>query len=157
MTPIKQNRGAISSITPSQTMKTVQFAFAILAGASAVSLLSAPSIRAQTGAQMAIPAAVNDPLAVKRAFNLARDTGIKMNGGLNKYRPGRCMFDSAINNRCLAQRDASGMVFHFPGGSPGWEETGRPPTVVTILRVAPDGRSVKQKIYNGAPRPAIPR
>ena len=138
-------------------MKTARLAFAVLAGASAISLLNAPSMKAQTRAQMAIPASNNDPLAVKRGFNLARDTGIKMNGGLNQYRPARCMFDSAINNRCLAQHDASGMVFHFPGGSPGWEETGKPPTVVTILQVAPDGRSVTQQIYNGAPREVMPR
>ena len=138
-------------------MKTAQLAFALLAGASAISLLNAPSMEAQTRAQMAMPAPINDPLAVKRAFNLARDTGIKMNGGLSQYRPARCMFDSAINNRCLAQRDASGMVFHFPGGSPGWEEAGKPPTVVTILQVAPDGRSVTQQIYNGAPREVMPR
>ena len=138
-------------------MKTARLAFAVLAGASAISLLNAPSMKAQTRAQMAIPASINDPLAVKRGFNLARDTGIKMNGGLSQYRPARCMFDSAINNLCLAQRDASGMVFHFPGGSPGWEETGKPPTVVTILQVAPDGRSVTQQIYNGAPREVMPR
>ena len=138
-------------------MKTAQLAFALLAGASAISLLNAPSMEAQTRAQMAMPAPINDPLAVKRAFNLARDTGIKINGGLSQYRPARCMFDSAINNRCLAQRDASGMVFHFPGGSPGWEEAGKPPTVVTILQVAPDGRSVTQQIYNGAPREVMPR
>ena len=138
-------------------MKTARLAFAVLAGASAISLLNAPSMKAQTRAQMAIPASNNDPLAVKRGFNLARDTGIKMNGGLSQYRPARCMFDCAINNRCLAQRDASGMVFHFPGGSPGWEETGKPPTVVTILQVAPDGRSVTQQIYNGAPREVMPR
>ena len=138
-------------------MKTARLAFAVLAGASAISLLNAPSMKAQTRAQMAVPASINDPLAVKRGFNLARDTGIKMNGGLNQYRPARCMFDSAINNRCLAQHDASGMVFHFPGGSPGWEETGKPPTVVTILQVAPDGRSVTQQIYNGAPREVMPR
>ena len=138
-------------------MKTAQLAFALLAGASAISLLNAPSMKAQTRAQMAVPASINDPLAVKRAFNLARDTGIKINGGLSQYRPARCMFDSAINNRCLAQRDASGMVFHFPGGSPGWEEAGKPPTVVTILQVAPDGRSVTQQIYNGAPREVMPR
>ena len=138
-------------------MKTTRLAFAVLAGASAISLLNAPSMKAQTRAQMAVPASINDPLAVKRAFNLARDTGIKINGGLSQYRPARCMFDSAINNRCLAQRDASGMVFHFPGGSPGWEEAGKPPTVVTILQVAPDGRSVTKQIYNGAPREVMPR
>ena len=137
-------------------MKTVRLAFAFLAVSTTVSLLSASSIKAQTGANPATPAPINNPLAIKRAFNLARDTGIKINGGLSNYRPARCMFDSTVNNRCLAKRDASGMVFHFPGGSPGWQEAGRPPTIVTILRVAPDGRSVIQQIYNGPPGQAMP-
>jgi hypothetical protein len=120
------------------------------------SFLNAPA-HAQMNAPMTAPAAASDPLALKRGFNLARDTAIRLNGGLSEYRPARCMYDSSINNRCLAQRDASGMVFHFPGGAPGWQEAGTPPTVVTILRVAPDGRAITQQIYNGPPRTAGPR
>ena len=138
-------------------MKPFQLAFAVIAGASAFTLMSAPEIKAQTSAQLAVPAPVKDPLAIKRGFNLARDTGIKMNGGLGKYRPAQCMFAGIKSNRCLAQLDASGMVFHFPGGAPGWQQFGEPPTIVTILRVAPDGRSVTEVIYNGAPREEMPR
>ena len=104
-----------------------------------------------------IPAPTNDPMAVKRGLNLARGTAIRLNGGLNQYRPARCMFASSVNNRCLAQKDDSGMVFHFPGGAPGWEETGTPPTIVTILKVAPDGRAITQQIYNGPPGNIVPR
>lgn len=146
-------------------MKAFLLVSSTLVGVSAASLTGAPTLQAQAVAQtaapaaapMAMPAPANDPLAIKRAFNLARDTGIKLNGGLGQYRPARCMYDSAVNNRCLAQRDASGMVFHFPGGAPGWQETGAAPTVVTILRVAPDGRAVTQQIYNGPPSGAMPR
>ena len=138
-------------------MKPFRLAFAILAGVSAFTLASAPTIKAQTSAPMAMPAPVKDPLAIKRGFNLARDTGIKMNGGLGKYRPAQCMFAGIKSNRCLAQLDATGMVFHFPGGAPGWQQAGEPPTIVTILRVSPDGRSVTETIYNGAPREMMPR
>ena len=101
-------------------MKTVRLAFAFLAVSTTVSLLSASSIKAQTGANPATPAPINNPLAIKRAFNLARDTGIKINGGLSNYRPARCMFDSTVNNRCLAKRDAyphtleGTIIFHSP-------------------------------------------
>ena len=101
--------------------------------------------------------AQTDPLAPKRALNLARDTAIRINGGLSNYRPGRCMYRGIANNPCLAQRDASGFIFHFPGGQPGWQESGTPPTQVTVLRVSPDGRTITQTIHNGSlTHPATP-
>ena len=101
--------------------------------------------------------AQTDPMAPKRALNLARDTAIRINGGLSNYRPGRCMYKGIANNPCLAQRDASGFIFHFPGGKPGWQESGTPPTQVTVLRVSPDGRAITQTIHNGSlAHPATP-
>ena len=101
--------------------------------------------------------AQTDPMAPKRALNLARDTAIRINGGLSNYRPGRCMYKGITNNPCLAQRDASGFIFHFPGGKPGWQESGTPPTQVTVLRVSPDGRAITQTIHNGSlAHPATP-
>ena len=94
--------------------------------------------------------AQTDAMAPKRALNLARDAAIRMNGGLSNYRPGRCMYQGIANNPCLAQRDATGFIFHFPGGQPGWQESGTPPSQVTVLRVAPDGRSITQTIHNGS-------
>ena len=108
-------------------------------------LLLSPSLGLPAPAQ-----AQTDSMAPKRALNLARDTAIRMNGGLAKYRPGRCMYKGVSNNPCLAQRDASGFIFHFPGGQPGWQESGTPPSQVTVLRVAPDGRSITQTIHNGS-------
>lgn len=107
-------------------------------------LLLSPALTLSSPSQ-----AQTDTNAPKRALNLARDTAIRMNGGLSNYRPGRCMYQGVSNNRCLAQRDASGFIFHFPGGQPGWQESGAPPTKVTVLRVSPDGRSITQNIYNG--------
>ena len=93
--------------------------------------------------------AQTDAMAPKRALNLARDTAVRLNGGLSKYRPARCMHQSITNNPCLAQRDADGFVFHFPGGHPGWQEAGTPPSQVTVLRVSADGRAITQTIHNG--------
>jgi len=42
----------------------------------------------------------------------------------------------------LTKRDASGFEFRFIGGPPGWEVLGLPPTVMPIVLIAPDGRSV---------------
>ena len=94
--------------------------------------------------------AQTDSMAPKRALNLARDTAIRMNGGLSNYRPGRCMYQGIANNPCLAERDATGFIFHFPGGQPGWQEAGMPPSQVIVLRIAPDGRSITQTIHNGS-------
>ena len=51
-----------------------------------------------------------DQMASRRAINMARDTAIRLNGGLSMYRPGSCMFKTAKNNPCLVQSDASGFV-----------------------------------------------
>ena len=39
-----------------------------------------------------------EPLAARRAINLARGTAVSLNGGLGQYRPGTCMFASAMGN-----------------------------------------------------------
>ena len=82
------------------------------------------------------------PTASKRAINLARGTAAKSNGGLRLYHPARCMYGNPTNNPCLTKRDANGFEFRFPGGPPGWEVLGLPPTVESIVLIAPDGRSV---------------
>ena len=40
----------------------------------------------------------------------------------------------------------------FNGGSPGWQEAGRPPTVETEILVSEDGDSIIDVVYNGSPR-----
>ena len=133
---------------PFTTMKTQSLlAFASIASISCTSLsISAPALAQASGQFNQV---TPDSLAIKRALNLARDTGIRLNGGLSKYRPARCMFDSISKNRCLAQVNTSGIIFHFPGGPPGWQESGKQPTLVTVLLISPDGRSLRQQIYNG--------
>ena len=86
------------------------------------------------------------PLAAKRAINLARGTAIQLNGGLSQYRPGNCMFTSTVENPCIIQADDSGFEFRIPGRAPGWEQNSEKPTVLTIVRIATDGRSVLEEI-----------
>ena len=78
----------------------------------------------------------------KRAINLARGTGAAANGGLRLYHPARCMYMAPTNNPCLTKSDANGFEFRFLGGPPGWEVLGLPPTVESIVLIAPNGRSV---------------
>jgi len=93
------------------------------------------------------------PHGAVRALNLARQTAVQLNGGLGRYHPAACMFQSAdADNPCLIARTAKGYTFRFQGGSPGWQTLGQPPTLETEIQVAPDGRSVKRLIYNGAIR-----
>jgi len=93
------------------------------------------------------------PAAQIRALNLARNTAVTENGGLGSYRPQPCMFNtSAGGGECLTQNTSNGYTFSFLGGKPGWPENGSQPTTETEIQIAPDGRSVQQIVYNGAPR-----
>ena len=84
----------------------------------------------------------SDPLAAKRALNLARGTAVALNGGLSQYRPSSCMFRTAAGNPCITRADHSGIEFTIPGGQPGWEESGEQPTILTVVLISPDGRAV---------------
>lgn len=93
------------------------------------------------------------PFNEVRALNLARNTGVILNGGLTVYRPAACMFTtSAPGNPCIIRRGPDGFVFRFLGGPPGWQVENLAPTRETELLVAPDGRTVSRVIYNGDPR-----
>lgn len=93
------------------------------------------------------------PFSAVRAVNLARGTAIARNGGLGIYHPAQCMYETAsAGNQCLIRTDADGYLFRFLGGAPGWQQLGLPATVETEVLIAPDGRSVVQMFYNGAPR-----
>jgi hypothetical protein len=89
-----------------------------------------------------------DPLAARRAINLARGTAVSLNGGLSQYRPASCMFASALNNTCISQADNQGIEFRIPGGPPGWEQNDEEPSVITVVIIAPDGRSVLESTNN---------
>ena len=88
-----------------------------------------------------------------RAVNVARQWAINQNGGLSVYVPAKCMFDTGNGGgSCLVQNNNQGYVFRFLGGSPGWQQYGRPATTLTEIQVSPDGRRVVNVGYNGTPR-----
>lgn len=93
------------------------------------------------------------PVEAVRAINVARTRAVAINGGLQVYRPARCMFATAApSNPCIVSSGSDGFLFRFLGGPPTWEEKNLPPTVETEIRVSPDGRQVEQVIFNGPPR-----
>lgn len=113
-----------------------------------------------SGAAQAQPAV---PASAVRAINLARTTAIAQNGGLSRYRPAQCMFQTANTaNPCLINapddnnngngNNNNTYVFRFQGGAPGWQQQNQRPTVESEITVSADGRSVLQVNYNGSPR-----
>lgn len=84
----------------------------------------------------------NNPLAARRAINLARGSVISFNGGLRIYRPGLCMFTSAVDNPCLTHASVEGFQFQVPGGEPGWEQMNQEPKTITRVWISGDGRSI---------------
>lgn len=96
------------------------------------------------------------PTASKRAINLARGAATASNGGLRIYHPARCMYLNPTNNPCLTKRDGDGYEFRFKGGSPGWEAIGIPPTIESIVLIAPDGRSVVAESHEKIKEASLP-
>ncbi|MEB3321569.1 MAG: hypothetical protein VKI81_01975 [Synechococcaceae cyanobacterium] len=112
-------------------------------GIAAALALGIPPVRAQSDATF----------SGVRALNLARNRAVKLNGGLGIYRPAACMFSTEWGGSgCLVRRDAEGFLFRFLGGPPGWEQLGKPANRETEILISPDGRSVVEVRYNGAPR-----
>ena len=89
-----------------------------------------------------------DARSIQRSVNLARDTAIRINGGLSQYRPAGCMFKGSDQNPCIARSGPQGILFEIPGGPPGWEEARALPSIMTVLLISPDGRSLLQTISN---------
>lgn len=57
------------------------------------------------------------PVEAVRAINMARTRAVKINGGLQAYRPASCMFATADpDNPCLISNDSDGFIFRFMGG-----------------------------------------
>ena len=88
--------------------------------------------------------------ARQRAINLARNTVVRLNGGLTRYMPAACMFSSGgSGGSCLVSSTNQGFLFRFNGGAPGWQQLGKPPTISSEILISPDGRTVTQLIHNG--------
>jgi len=143
---------------PLSLSKVLTIAAMGLAAAGPLNLLG-------SGSALAQPAV---PTSAIRAINLARTTAIAQNGGLSRYRPAQCMFQTAnAENPCLINSPDGGgnnnardnrnnnsntYVFRFQGGAPGWQQLNQRPSVETEITVSADGRNVVQVNYNGAPR-----
>lgn len=116
--------------------------------------IAALLIGAAVGASpLAVHAQFSDSNSRVRAVNLARNKAIQLNGGLTVYSPAACMFNTdAGGSDCLIRSNAQELVFRFPGGVPGWQQTNTPPTVETEIKVSADGREILAVPYNGPPR-----
>jgi hypothetical protein len=86
-----------------------------------------------------------------RAANLARMKAEQLNGGLTQYFPANCMYAQG-GGKCMVQSNASGYLFQFLGGPPGWEGNKQAATLQTKILIAPDGRTVTSVLYNGVPQ-----
>jgi hypothetical protein len=122
----------------------MQFHVMGLAAGFAAALLTTP---------LALEVRAQVPVNEVRALNFARNTGVRLNGGLTVYQPQDCMFTtSAPSNPCRIRSDKQGFTYRFLGGPPAWQINGLPPTLETELKVSLDGTSLVKLIYNGAPR-----
>lgn len=129
-------------------------------------LVTMPPIRSVRGALLSAvllaalpPLVAGGPVSAQvsdanvRAVNTARNWAVNANGGLSVYVPASCMFETANGGGpCLINNTPQGFVFRFAGGTPGWQVEGRPPSLETQIQISPDGRSVVNVPYNGAPR-----
>ena len=110
-------------------------------------------LAAGTALLSALPALSQVSDSNVRAVNVARQWAINQNGGLSVYVPAQCMFETANGGgSCLVQNNNQGYFFRFLGGSPGWQQYGRPASTLTEIQVSPDGRNVVNVSYNGTPR-----
>ncbi len=101
---------------------------------------TAPSNGAST------PTSIADQDAfLSKARNIARQTVIKANGGLDKYRPDASMFGPAAKSPHVKNADG-GLTFTFKGGSPGSTAM----TIESVVTVSSTGSASIQ--YNGPVR-----
>jgi len=99
----------------------------------------------------ALPASAEMSLSQIRAANLARMEAERINGGLSNYFPANCMHQKG-GGSCMVNAGPNGFLFDFLGGAPGWEVNKQAATKETRILISPDGSSVVNVEYNGAPR-----
>jgi len=106
---------------------------------------------ALAAALVAVPAQAQMALSQIRAANLARMEAERLNGGLSQYFTADCMHQKG-GGSCMVNAGPNGYLFNFLGGPPGWEVNRQAATVQTRILISPDGSSVANVEYNGAPR-----
>ena len=114
--------------------------------------LSALALGAALASGLAtLPASAELSMNQIRAANLARMQAETINGGLSKYFTANCMHQKG-GGSCMVNAGPNGFLFNFLGGPPGWEVTKQAATKETRILISPDGTSVVNVEYNGAPR-----
>ena len=106
---------------------------------------------ALTGSMAALPALAQMDISQIRAANLARMEAERINGGLSQYFTANCMHQKG-GGSCMVSSGPNGYLFDFLGGPQGWEVTNQPATRETRILISPDGTSILNVEYNGAPR-----
>lgn len=101
----------------------------------------------QPSLEQPINSEISDPLFFGRAQNLARQTTIKINGGLSKYRPAPAAFGPAIQASHIKNENGS-ITFTIYGGALGYTV----PTQETVVTVVPNNSVFVH--YNGPIRVA---
>ena len=66
------------------------------------------------------------------------------------------MYGNPTHNPCLTKRDGNDFGFRFPGGPPVWEVLGLPPTLESIVLIAPNGRLVIAESHEDFSGGALP-
>ncbi len=105
---------------------------------------NAPSNNSSQGTSFAASTADQDAF-LSKARNIARQTAIKENGGLDRYRPEASMFGPSGQSPYVKNADGS-VTFTFKGGSPGATVM----TVESVVTVNTAGSPTVQ--YNGPVR-----
>ena len=98
-----------------------------------------------------LPASAEMSLNQIRAANLARMEAERINGGLSNYFTANCMHQKG-GGSCMVNAGPNGYLFDFLGGAPGWEVNKQAATKETRILISPDGTTVINVEYNGAPR-----
>ena len=106
---------------------------------------------ALTSGLAALPASAEMSLSQIRAANLARMEAERINGGLSQYFTANCMHQKG-GGSCMVNAGPNGFLFNFLGGPPGWEVNKQAATKETRILISPDGTSLVNVEYNGAPR-----
>ena len=125
--------------------------FSRFQGTLAATLLGSFTTSLALGLPLSPPVLAQVSHSQIRAANLARMEAEQLNGGLTRYFPANCMYAQGGGN-CLVQSDSNGYLFQFLGGPPGWETNKQAATLQTRILISPDGRTVKNVVYNGAPQ-----
>ena len=120
----------------------------------AATSLGAAALLTVLATGICLPASAEMSVERLRAANLARMTAESMNGGLSRYFTADCMHQRG-GGPCLIQNNNNGFLFRFLGGPPGWQTYGQAATVETQILISPDGRTVNQVQYNGAPQAGL--